>query len=375
MKQADQLREVEELRGEPIKTIDPTTIPCKEISDPEMLSDAPLVSVKMITYNHAPYIAEAIEGVLRQETDFPIELVVGEDCSTDGTREIVLDYQRRHPGVICVVTSEKNVGMHANSLRTYNACRGRYIAYCEGDDYWHHPKKLQLQVGHLERHPECGLVYSDVDRLDATTGRRVEKAYSRAHAGFSYSGVLVDRIINEPPLYTCTAVVRRALLDEIYRECTFEFSGAFLMKDYQTWIECAFRSRVEYIGQSLATYRILPESACRSKDPARLIAFAKNAKELALHYAAKYGGDALGSLRSRIGQHYNQHLIRCAVHAANRLVAEEAFVDAKEHSYKLGFGEYACGWAASNALFFCLARHLFPPLWEFRRRLSHLAVL
>ena len=56
-----------------------------------MLSDAPLVSVKMITYNHAPYIAEAIEGVLRQETDFPIELVVGEDCSTDGTREIGLD--------------------------------------------------------------------------------------------------------------------------------------------------------------------------------------------------------------------------------------------------------------------------------------------
>ena len=121
----------------------------------------PLVSVKMITYNHAPYIAQAIEGVLQQKTNFPFELVIGEDCSTDGTREIVFEYQEKYPDIIRVITSDKNVGMKKNGYRTTKACRGKYVAFCEGDDYWHHPDKLQKQVDYLESHPECGMVFTD----------------------------------------------------------------------------------------------------------------------------------------------------------------------------------------------------------------------
>ena len=123
----------------------------------------PLVSVKMITYNHAPYIARAIEGVLQQKTNFPFELVIGEDCSTDGTREIVFEYQRKYPKLIRVVASEKNLGAAANSRQTTKVCRGKYLAFCEGDDFWHDPSKLQKQVDYLESHPECGLVYSSYD--------------------------------------------------------------------------------------------------------------------------------------------------------------------------------------------------------------------
>src|SRR4051794_11173124 len=89
----------------------PTTI---EVSDQTLLCAAPLVSVLMITYNHEDYIAEAIEGVLAQKTDFPIELLIGEDCSTDGTPDIVEDYRRRHPHLIRVITSKYNVGVLRN---------------------------------------------------------------------------------------------------------------------------------------------------------------------------------------------------------------------------------------------------------------------
>ncbi len=123
----------------------------------------PLVSVKMITYNHEPYIRQAIEGVLSQKTNFPFELVIGEDCSTDGTREIVFDYAKRYPDIIHVITSEFNVGMKANGKRTFDACKGKYIAYCEGDDYWNRDDKLQKQVNYMESHPECGLVCSNYD--------------------------------------------------------------------------------------------------------------------------------------------------------------------------------------------------------------------
>jgi Glycosyltransferases involved in cell wall biogenesis len=96
----------------------------------------PLVSVCCITYNHEPYIAQAIEGMLMQKTDLPIELIIGEDCSTNRTRELVVDYQKKHPDIIRESTSEKNVGMHKNGQRMGKACRGEYIALCEGDDYW-----------------------------------------------------------------------------------------------------------------------------------------------------------------------------------------------------------------------------------------------
>jgi glycosyltransferase involved in cell wall biosynthesis len=131
----------------------------REISDPAVMNKHPLVSVQMVTFNHESYIAQAIEGVLMQETDFPIELVIGEDRSTDRTREIVLEYQRKHPDVIRVVLWDKNVGAQRNSRKLYGLLRGKYFAFNEGDDYWTCPHKLQKQVDALERNPDwsiCG---------------------------------------------------------------------------------------------------------------------------------------------------------------------------------------------------------------------------
>ena len=98
------------------------------------LEEEVMVSVCMITYNHEAYIAQAIEGVLMQQTDFPIELVIGEDCSTDRTRAICLEYQQRHPGIIRLALRERNIGMMPNFVQTLQACEGKYIALCEGDD-------------------------------------------------------------------------------------------------------------------------------------------------------------------------------------------------------------------------------------------------
>lgn len=117
-------------------------------------NNKPLVSARTITYNHAPYIKQCIEGVLMQKTDFPIEYIIAEDCSTDGTREIVFEYARKYPDLIKVVTSDMNVGANINAERAFDACRGKYIAVCEGDDYWTDPYKLRKQVDFLESHPD-----------------------------------------------------------------------------------------------------------------------------------------------------------------------------------------------------------------------------
>lgn len=113
-----------------------------------------MVSVAMIAYQVEAFLAEAIESVLDQVVDFRVELVIGEDCSRDRTREIARSYVERHPTLVRVLEHPRNLGLTPNSVATQNACRGRYVALLDGDDYWTHPEKLLRQVRFLEAHPD-----------------------------------------------------------------------------------------------------------------------------------------------------------------------------------------------------------------------------
>lgn len=212
----------------------PADIPCRETSDPSALPKAPLVSVVMTAYNHGKYIREAIEGVLKQQTNFPFELVIGEDCSPDDTRAICLEYQRRRPDLVRVLWSDENVfgapGGNENRIQAH--CRGEFFAYCEGDDYWTDPLKLQKQVDMLQRHPEAGMCFGGTDYLNQASGRITrfrskDMNYSESIAGsefaarflFESEGGLYGRC-----LHTSATLVRRSALEaarkrhpEIYR--------------------------------------------------------------------------------------------------------------------------------------------------------------
>lgn len=124
------------------------------------------LSVCMITYNHEKYIAQAVESVLMQQTNFDYELVIGEDCSTDRTREIVIEYKNKYPNKINLLLPEKNLGMIPNFVQTLQVCKGKYIAMLEGDDYWTYPYKLQKQVDQLEANPAAMMVAHRANIVD-----------------------------------------------------------------------------------------------------------------------------------------------------------------------------------------------------------------
>ena len=124
-------------------------------------TNLPLVSIFSLAYNHESYIEKAIESWLMQKTNFRFEAVIGEDHSTDRTREIVFSYAKKYPEIIRVIHSESNVGMRENSKRTRAACRGKYVAFCEGDDYWIDPNKLQRQVDFMEANPDFSICFHD----------------------------------------------------------------------------------------------------------------------------------------------------------------------------------------------------------------------
>lgn len=126
----------------------------------------PLVSIMMTTYNHESYIEKAIESVLMQETSFDFEIIIGEDCSTDNTRQIIRDYQEKFPDRFKVKFWEQNVGPKENFMALRNMCKGKYLCVLECDDYWGDPVKLQKQVEFLEASKDFVLCYHDSDVVD-----------------------------------------------------------------------------------------------------------------------------------------------------------------------------------------------------------------
>ena len=129
------------------------------------------VSVCVVTYNQEKYIAECLRSLVDQETDFKFEIIVGEDCSTDNTREIVLDFQKKYPEIIKPLLHEKNVGGSNNYLETHAKAVGKYIAHMDGDDYAL-PGKLQIQSDFLDANSECNMVFHRMNFID--NGRHVE---------------------------------------------------------------------------------------------------------------------------------------------------------------------------------------------------------
>ena len=333
------------------------TTPTKEISDPAVLSKTPLVSVEMLTYNHEHYIAQAIEGVLLQKADFSIELVIGEDCSTDRTREIIFEYQKKYPEIIRVITSEQNVGALKNSRRAHNACRGKYIAFCEGDDYWHYSLKLLQQVDYLESHPDVGLIHSDVDCHFVRNGiTAMNRFRNHPMTKLSRGGIpLIENLITGKYIVmTCSVMTSKDLLDEIFTDCTYEFSKKFLMGDIQIWCEIAHRSKFAYIDEAFATYRVLTESASNSENPDKVRRFLKSGTEIRLHYAQKYGSENLQHLRATILKDYIGSILRLSFRYRRPDLAKEVFCLAKKEQLDIDLLDAMYLHASKNPFFFCL---------------------
>jgi glycosyltransferase involved in cell wall biosynthesis len=251
----------------------------------------PLVSIHMITYNHAPYIAQAIEGILMQKTNFSFELVIGEDCSTDGTREIVFDYAKSYPGIIKVITSDKNVGMYKNSFRTTQACQGKYVAYCEGDDYWQRDDKLQIQADYLETHPECGLVHSDQDRFFVGTGKKIKRFFwTTNNIPPSNFNIFRGWGSNHYHILTCTVMARKKIIDSITSDRFIYHNPQHIGgTDIPLFIEIYMKSKIHYFNESLSTYTIQDESASNTKKLEQKDLFVRSNIKVYLYLAEKYG--------------------------------------------------------------------------------------
>ena len=207
----------------------------------------PKVSVLMLAYNHEPYIAQAIESVLQQVTDFDVELVIGDDCSSDCTAAVASRYRKEFPEKIFLRSSTKNEGMYRNFVQLYSQCRGEYIALLEADDFWLCPRKLQKQIDYLDSNRDCALSFHPVHLANAN-GAITENIFPSIT---SPKKLLFRDLLEENCIPTCSVVFRRSSLNQVPQWC--EQSRIL---DWPLFLVLASRGSADLIPETLAAYRI-----------------------------------------------------------------------------------------------------------------------
>ncbi|MEI8205752.1 MAG: glycosyltransferase [Kiritimatiellales bacterium] len=261
----------------------------------DIRKDVPLVSVCTITYNQSPYIRQCLDGILKQETNFIFEMVVGEDESTDGTREICVEYEGKYPEKIQLILRSQSEADRKdfvspaiyNWVSTLQACKGKYIAICEGDDYWHNPHKLQTQVDFMESHPEYSMCHSETNYNDMVNNRFVRNDHASSKRRHDQDNVSEAHVCGDYVVRTCTIIARTEQVKRIAKEHLGEFSR-FIAGDMITVFHLSLLGRVHYMEESLATYRRVPGSVTGLDDSSRRLKFIFAAATERLYFCDHY---------------------------------------------------------------------------------------
>jgi len=235
------------------------------------------VSVCIITYNHERFVRQAIESVLMQEADFEYELVIGEDCSTDGTREIVVEYARQYPSRIRLLLPEHNQGMIPNFVATLTACRGQYVALLEGDDYWTDPHKLQTQVDFLEARPECAICFHIASNYENGVHTQPRALYWRKVS-------TIEDLLRRNYIQTSSVMFRNGLISE-FPDWYFRMS----LGDWPLFLLLAEHGKIGFLDGVMGAYRVHPAGVWSSRNNVdRLLVMVDSYRQLTEYFGERY---------------------------------------------------------------------------------------
>lgn len=208
--------------------------------------NSPKVSVVSTTYNHQAYIREALDSFVAQQTDFPVEFIVADDASTDATPLIIQEYADRHPQLFRPILRSENLGLNANLTDALSAARGKYLALCEGDDYWIDPLKLSKQVAYLDQHPKTAVCFHPV-RVTWEDGR-ADTEFPNWRPELSVEGLLYYNFIQT------NSVMYRSLADYD------DMPTADALWDYYLHVRHALHGDIAMLPETMAVYRRHPQA-------------------------------------------------------------------------------------------------------------------
>lgn len=243
----------------------------------------PLVSICCTAYNHEAYIRQCLDGLLMQQCDFDFEVLVHDDASTDATAAIIREYEARYPERIRARYQSENQyskGAQISQEFQYPQARGKYLAICEGDDYWTDPLKLQRQVDFLESHPDYGMCYTQCLYYDQVRGQLSDTVRGgRAETA--------EELVRMNTIPTLTVVARTELVRRFVAEIRPETRG-WLMGDYPMWLYLAAESKIRFMPVTTGVYRVLANSVSHAPTAEKQSRFIDSALEIQCFFRDRY---------------------------------------------------------------------------------------
>jgi glycosyltransferase involved in cell wall biosynthesis len=211
------------------------------------MSEIGSITVLIVTYNHAGFIAQAIDSVLMQECSVPFEIIISEDASTDGTRDIVEKYAKAHPDRISLLLSERNVASNEVIARGLRNARGRYICMLDGDDFWTSKSRLQTQYQFLENHPEASALFGN-----ALVARGIDVGEARWTSTNQPQSMSFEDIWLGNPFATCTGMMRASS----FRNVPSWYAAHFPITDWPLYVLCARNGNLCFVDEVVGVYRL-----------------------------------------------------------------------------------------------------------------------
>lgn len=223
-----------------------------------------VVSVVIVTYNQEQWIRQTIESILAQKTDYPFEVIIGDDCSSDGTSSICIEYAEKYNNIKLIV-HKQNQGLIGNWVSCVRECTGKYIMNCAGDDFWHNSNKIQLQVDFMENHPNCVISHTDFDKL-FVNNKRLVKSYNARECIVPPEGNIQKNVLSGQEKISAVTICYRT--EDLKKYCPLDMyvSMRFPREDWPTILILSAYGDVCYIPVSTATYRVGQVSITNSID-------------------------------------------------------------------------------------------------------------
>lgn len=241
------------------------------------------VSVGCIVYNQVHYIEQTIKGFLAQKTNFTFEVLIHDDASTDGTPDVIKKYADKYPNIIKPIFQTENQyskGVDITPVYNISRARGKYFAWCEGDDYWIDPYKLQKQVDFLDKNPEYGFAYTKALKY-IQNKRKIKGVFGAEVKDFT------DLLQNGNRIPTLSVCARLDLVKKYFNEINSS-SRDWLMGDYPLWLWLSHNSKIKFINECTCVYRVLQESACHTFDVDKKMRFNKSYYEIREFFSLLY---------------------------------------------------------------------------------------
>ena len=269
----------------------------------------PLVSICCLAYNHEPYIRECLNGFMMQKTDFQFEVLIHDDASSDKTVDIIREFEVANPEIIRPIYQTENQyskGIGVTRVYQFPRARGKYIAMCEGDDYWIDPYKLQKQVDFLEKNPDYGMVCTNYNKYYQKE-ERFEKlcfSYTKYKDEVSFEDYIFDRTT----ISTATVIFRSSLITNYLSDISENERNNWKVGDTPLWLYIAIVSKIKVLPDVTAVYRINQNSASKFTDVHEKYQFRLKGYEIPFFFIEYFGNRP--ELKEKMEIAYNNMFIR-----------------------------------------------------------------